>query len=600
MKKILTIFFFSLLLLQNFCLAQFKKQLDSLTILSSKSPSDSDKVVALGKIATLYYAYKFDRQADSVLKKQLLLADNSGNNNLVLIALFGDAITNISSSATIETFNNTVGFIQKGINHAKSSNKYEYIALGYSRMANLLRKRGQSDNALRNAQIALGYLPNIKSDSIKAVIYIELGNTYKDKGDAVSAFTNYNSAFDIAFKIKSVPLQSTIYHCFSEIYKDLGQDDAAKDELKKSLALDKQYNYSEGIFMDYYDLARLTDEKFYIDRSLELSDSLQLSKNYVSVRELMLAYLMYIEKNSEKALAYLNQQPDLIESYLNIGKYYYHRKIGQIFLYSNNGDSALYYLKLAEYDYVNNFDKKIILGLFLEIAESFKLINDIPNAISYYSKALDLSKKINDISRMANAADKLSNLYNQRGNYEKAFEFSKLSIEYKDSLKILSKEKDIALLNVEREKRKHEEEIEQEQQRLNNKRNIQYKAITIAIALIFILILIIGMFPISKLTIKLLGYIFFISLFEFIVLLIYTFVYKITHGEPLKIWLIKIVVIALLVPLQHFLEHKLIKFLESRKLLKARTNFSFKKWFQKAKQPASDQEADFEKDTAVL
>ena len=48
-------------------------------------------------------------------------------------------------------------------------------------------------------------MPYIKSDSIKAVLYIELGDTYKDKGEAVSACTNYNSAFDIALKIKYVP-----------------------------------------------------------------------------------------------------------------------------------------------------------------------------------------------------------------------------------------------------------------------------------------------------------------------------------------------------------------------------------------------------------
>jgi hypothetical protein len=112
--------------------------------------------------------------------------------------------------------------------------------------------------------------------------------------------------------------------------------------------------------------------------------------------------------------------------------------------------------------------------------------------------------------------------------------------------------------------------------------------------------MIIGMFPVSKLTIKLLGYIFFISLFEFIILLIFSFLYKLTNGEPLKIWLFKIVVIAMLVPIQHFLEHKLIKFLESRKLLKARTKFSLQNWLHKRKKPAPIKKPNFEEGTAVL
>lgn len=566
--------------------------------------SDSEKVVTLGKIANLYYTYKYDKNADSVLHEQLLLADLSDNQNLLLITLFGDAITNISNSTTSETFDKTVQFIQKGINYAKSLNQYEYIALGYSRMANLLRKRGQYDNALINAQLALGYLPQIESDSIKAVLYMELGDTYRIKGNAVSAYTNYNHAFDIAFKIKSVPLQSDLYHCFHEMYKGLGEFEAAKEELKKSLALDKRYGYTIGLVKDYYDLARLTDEKFYVEKALELATSIQFTPYIFKSKDLMLAYIEVKEKDSEKALRYLESEPDLKQSYLNIGTAYYYRALGQIFLYSNKPDSALNYLKLAEYDYVNNFDKKFVRSLFSEIAQSYNGLNDVPNAIAYYTKALELSRKINDASAIASTSLELSRLYDQISDYKQAFTYSKMSTMYQDSLRSLSKERDIALLGVEREKRKHEQELQEEERRLNNRLNIQYLAISIAICIIFIAFLFMGMFPVSKLTIKLFGYFFFISLFEFIVLLIDNLLLaKAVHGEPLKLWLIKIVLIAMLVPLQHYMEHNLIKFLESRKLLEARTKFNLKNWWPKVKKPepvVTDADVDIEKDTAVL
>src|SRR5207344_2606187 len=104
----------------------------------------------------------------------------------------------------------------------------------------------------------------------------------------------------------------------------------------------------------------------------------------------------------------------------------------------------------------------------------------------------------------------------------------------------------------------------------------------------------------SKTTIRLLGYVAFISLFEFIIVLIDGFIHRLAHGEPLKIWLIKIVLIALLVPFQHYLEHGLIKFLASRKLIAARNKFSIKKLWQNMKKPAPkpDNESDFEEDTA--
>lgn len=594
------IFFFLLFCLQNICFAQFRKQIDSLTAVCNIAASDSEKVVQLGKLADLYYTFKLNKKGDSILRHQLLIADLSNNNNLVLIALFGDAITNISPSTSKDEFDKTIQFLEKGINYAKSQNQYDYLALAYVRMANLLRKRGESEKALNNANLAVQGLQNVKSDSIKVVIYIELGNTYQARNESVLASTNYNTAYDLAYKIKSVPLQSDIYHCFSEMYVSLGHIDIAKEELMKSLALNKQHGYNEGLLRDFYDLARITDEKFFIEKTIALADSLKLSKYILKAKSLMFYYYMVAEKNGDKALQYLEQEPDVKESIQNIGTAYFNRTIGQVFLWSKKGDSALHYFKMAEEDYVNNFDPKLRRGIFKEIAESYKLQNDMPNAILYYNKVMDLSRQISDAVIIASTSSALSGLYEKLGDFKQAFIYSKQAIAYQDSLRKLSEGREIALLNVERENRKHAEESRREAERLIDKRNLQYFAITIAIAAIFTFMLILGMFPISKLTIKMLGYFFFISLFEFIVLLIDNFLHQLTHGEPLKIWLIKIFLIALLVPLQHFLEHRLIKFLESRKLLEARTKFSLKKWMSKAKKPALHKEADFEEGTAVL
>lgn len=601
MKRSLTILLL-FILVQNFCVAQFKKQFDSLSLVCNKATSDSDKVVALGKLANLYYNYKLNRQGDSVLHDQLLIAELSDNNNLILLALFGDAITNISETATIESFNKTVAFLQKGIDFAKSQNQYDYIALGYTRMANVLRKRGQNDNALYNATQALQFLPNVSSDSIKAVIYIELANSYVARGEAVSAVRNFNNAFDIALKLKSVPLQCDIYHWLSDMYYVYLQNkDIAKDFLKKSLLLDKENNYLEGQIRDYYDLSRVTDEMSYLEKAIALSDSLHFNKYTLQAKRLLLTYYYVIEKNSDKALRYLENEPDVKDSYVNPGIGNYYLTVGHIYYYADKFDSALTYYKLAEYDFIENFDENRSRGLFKYIAGTYQKLNDLPNAIAYYLRALNLSKKTNDAKSIASVSNSLSGLYEQQEDYKQAFLYSKQAKQYTDSLDKLSKARDIALLDVDRENRKHEDELRQEAQRQNSKRDAQYMLISIFISVIFVVMLVIGMFPISKLTIKMFGYFFFISLFEFIVLLIDNiFLAHATHNEPLKLWLIKIILIALLVPLQHFLEHSLIKFLESRKLIEARTKFSLKVWRQKTKKPATTKETDFEENTAVL
>lgn len=607
MKKLpiilLLLFIFSL----NFCVAQFKKQLDSLCIECKRSLSDSDKVVALGKVANLYYTYQLNHEGDSVLHDQLQLAELSDNNNLILLALFGDAITNISGYASAESFDKIVSFLQKGIDYAKSQSQYNYIALGYIRMANILRKRGQTDKALYDATQALQFFPNITSDSIKAIIYIELGNTYVAKGEAVSAVRNYNNAFDIALKLKSIPLQCDINHCFADMYYVyLKNKDIAKDFLKKSLKLDKENNYLEGQIRDYYDLSRVTDEKSYLEKSILLSDSLHNNKYILQAKRLMLMFYYVVEKNADKALQFLQREPDVKESLINPGIGIYYQTIGFIYYYSNKFDSALSYFKLAEYDFVKNFDEARSRSLFIYIASSYQQLGNLAQATAYYSRALALSKKVNDIKSIASVSDSLSLLYQQQGDYKQAYEYTLQGKTFSDSLSKLSKARDIAFLDVDRENRKHEDELRQEAQKENSKRDLQYMFISIAICVIFVGFIFLGMFPVSKLTIRLFGYFFFISLFEFIVLLIDNILLaKAVHGEPLKLWLIKIVLIALLVPAQHYMEHNLIKFLASRKLLEVRNKFSFKnlsinRWWQNMKKPAPVTEASLEEDTAVL
>lgn len=566
-----------------------------------RSTSDSQKVTSLGELANYYYIFKLNSQGDSVLHEQLLVAELSNDSNLILKALFGDAILNIGPTANTESFNKTIQFVQKGIDFAKSNNRYDYMALGYIRMSEILRKRGEYDKAFYNTILALSLLKNVASDSVKSITYIELGDTYLDKGEAVSACSNYNNAYDIAVKIKSVPLQSKIHHCISEMYKKLDDPDHAREELNQSMILNKEWGNKEGLMMDYIDLARLTDEKFFIQRSIELADSLHDYKNLLNAKRLMLVFYYVVEKQDQQALQYLEHEPDLKQSYLNDGIENYYMTRGNIYFFTGKIDSALSYYKKAQPDLDKKFDLNLSRINLEQIAECYSLKNKFPEAISFYSKALGISLQMNDFNTIAAYSGKLSNLYEKQNDYKNAFLYSKQFVVYKDSLRKLSKENDIALLGVERENYKHENELFQQQQRDFNNRNIQYMGITITIIIIFFIMLFVGSFPVSRFAVRIMGFFFFISLFEFIVLLIDNLVLsRPFHNQPLKLWLIKIGVIALLVPFQHFLEHHVIDLLSSKKLIEVRTKFSLKKWWTGIKQPSPSGDESLEKDTAVL
>jgi hypothetical protein len=69
-----------------------------------------------------------------------------------------------------------------------------------------------------------------------------------------------------------------------------------------------------------------------------------------------------------------------------------------------------------------------------------------------------------------------------------------------------------------------------------------------------------------------LGFISFILLFEFIILLADQKIHHATHGEPWKILALKIVLIGIMMPLHHWTEHKVIHYLIHKKVVTFNNN----------------------------
>jgi hypothetical protein len=173
----------------------------------------------------------------------------------------------------------------------------------------------------------------------------------------------------------------------------------------------------------------------------------------------------------------------------------------------------------------------------------------------------------------------LKNLYNETGDYKNAFHYYDVYAKYKDSLNIYAKEKEVALLEIENINKQKIRDKENARIAEERRHNLQYMAITVSIITIFIILILLGMFTVSKLMIKILGFFAFIFFFEFIILLADEKIHHMTHGEPLYVWLIKIVLLAVLLPLHHLLEEKLIHYLVSERLIELRNRLAIGKRF---------------------
>jgi tetratricopeptide (TPR) repeat protein len=586
-----------------FCYSQNPQKVANLQRAIAAATTDTQRIATYGALAEYYYTYRLEKKADSLLQKQLSLAELSRNKELVLTTLFSSSINNLPNWTSIETFERAITFIEQGLDYAKEMGRDDYTALAYISKAALLRKRGQYDNALQQAMLANASIGNKKLDSIQTLLNVELADIYLAKGDAVSAYKYLNNAFDLAYANKYAALQSSIYHHFSEVYKFLNLEAQAKESLMLSLELNTNPKHpdKEGELNDYIDLARLTDEQEYIRKAMALADSLGDERKLLTSKKLMFIHYMVIEKNSSLALDYLYKNADVKQSYQNVSLAFYYWTLGNLYKYSAQPDSAaVYYLK-AEPELQKDFDIDTRRDICDELGNLYATLKQPTKAIAYYEQALTLSRQQHNLKAMAILALQLSKLYADAGDFKKAYAYSANHLAYSDSAQQLSPPRDVALLGVEREDRKRERDAADAAAAMVRRRNLQYISITMAIIGLFVIMMLVGMFPVSRYTIKALSYFGFICLFEFLVMLLDTFLHNnITHGEPLKTWLIKIFLIALLVPFQHFLEHSLTIFLESRKLMQLRSLLDINQWWRNKNVPPHHRATDFEEDTAVL
>jgi len=509
--------------------------------------------------------------------RKLNVAEKASDNRFILQVYFNNQFASISPwTANREDFDRVLQFLQEGINFANSISEFDYATIGYIQKSAILRKRKTNEKALEAVITALRDFERIRSDSVKALMYLELGNCYRDRNSFLEADKYYTEAFGIALKSRNHTVEAEINYSLADLYRKKRNPEETKKYLYNNILLHRKNKDGEALINDYTLLGRITDNPLYIDTVFSLADSLHMPAKTLAAKKILVAIYGWSQNDIGKVLRYIEAEPDVKNSFIEgqsgFANYYYY--IGQLYLQNNYPDSALHYLKLTEPGFLAD---SIIFKLefFTQtMAYCYEALKDWPNAILYYKKSLEYSQQLGDLDNIVTMSNALSLLYDKVENFKLAYEYKLLTSDSKDSLAKLASEKDLAWGEIDRERRKHEEELLQAEERLHKKHNLQYMGITIAICIIFLFFLVLGMFPVPKLVIKIFGYIYFICVFEFIILLIeHSVLHPITHGDPLKLWLLKIVLIAMRVPNKQFLKNNLIKFLQIRKRHEERTKW---------------------------
>jgi tetratricopeptide (TPR) repeat protein len=442
----------------------------------------------------------------------------------------------------------------------------------YLGLARAFRYKGEADKAINFDNLALSLASAGNSDSLKVEAYNSMGDTYRSRNEKLLAFRNYLSALDIAELSKKEDLLKLVYSELGDFYDVLAEYDKSLDYQMKILTIDRKSPDKYNIWWDYNQIADLFSKKKEIDpalamyeKAIVIADSMQ-SPFFKPGVYLRIAELYLGNNDAVTGMDYLNKIREMQEYFQKAGPgFFLDEKFGGAYADLGKFDSAYYYFKRAEPGFEQKATPSSRYEFYGQFGRYYKLKGDNNSAITYYLKARNIGQEIKDMNALENCAKNLDTLYGMKGDYKSAYFYNIEYNLYKDSIRSLSREADLLKLEVDNDNKRRERLAKEEEENTLRRHNIQYMGLTIGLVCLFTLLGMLGFFVVHTGTIRALGFFSFIFLFEFIILIADKQIQEWTHEEPWKILLIKVLLAAILLPLHHWLEHKVIHYLTVRR-----------------------------------
>lgn len=519
------------------------------------------------------------KQADEAGTQLIALAEESRDRKYMFKAYLSNG-TRCSYMASQKAYSDkALSFYNKALELARQNRLTEETGIAQQHLAMFYLLIPDKEKAFSYITQASSLTATLSNDSIRAESFNIFGQVYQAKNENILALRSYLNGLRLAEELKNSPLIRNCYLYLSDFYADIEDYDKAIDyttlAYKKLESInEKNVPYQKVIYTN--NLGNLFAKKknydiaiSYFERSIQMADSLKFSTlkipGYVS---LLNQYLRMDEP--QKALNYLNsKEGDELKKYLtNFGmSAVIDQAYGVVYTGLGRFDSAGILLEKARPMFENGGNEYNKVGFIAQLATYYNKSGNYKMAISHYLQVKDISERNGWLENVEKAAKYLDTLYSKTGNLQESGKYNALYYQYKDSIKTLKRENEMRKEEADDEQQrlvKSQKEAEEIKKRRNN---IQYLAIVIGIISLFVSMVILGMFKVSAGVIRAVGFFVFLMFFEFIFLIFKKNIYSITQGEPWKDLAFMIALAAILVPLHHWLEHKVLHYLTSHNRL---------------------------------
>lgn len=520
-------------------------------------------------------------QAEEWGQKLIQLAEETRDRKLMFRAYLSNGIRNgyfVNQKAYADK---AISFINKALELARENRMSEETGTAQMQLARIYLLLSDKDKALSFATQAFSLISTLPNDSLRAEAYNCYGQVYQARRENVLALRNYFSALRLGERIKNPAVIRNCYLYLSRFYAEIGDYDKAIDFMtlafrKMDEVNEKNAAYQKVIYINtignYFASKKNYDIAIsYYDKSIRMADSLKFSSLKVpGYLSLLNQYLRLDEPR--KALDYLNSPAgDALKNYLvNVGMaHVIDQAYGVIYTELNLFDSAKLRLEKAKPVFENSSTLGSRVNFYSQYGYYLRKAGNKTDAISYFQQVLTMSETGGLLENVEQAARQLDTLYRDQGNLAAASKYSVMAYQYKDSIDKLKREKEMAQVEADDEQQRQLLAVKEASERKNRRNNIQYLGIVIGIISLFVTLVILGMFKVSRTLIRALGFFVFLMFFEFIFLVFKKNIYSVTQGEPWKDLAFMIALAAILVPLHHWLEHKVLHFLTSHNRLTA-------------------------------
>ena len=570
--------------------SQETQLVDSMVKKYQAETDPKQKALIAGKL-TLTYNSINPAVADSFGKLCLKYAEYSRDRKTMVKAYSYIGEKFLHRTQRKENIEKSLGYYQQAYNLARESKLDEEMISTLLKMAYLQLIVPDADRAMNYTSQAFALISDKQAyDSLKARCFISYGNVYLVKKEKLLSLRNYLNAQRLAEQLKDYTLQRDVFLKLSQFYASVKNYDKAIDyavlaseKIDPALVFGAPYlrfedlTYQGRLFIakKQYELAQAK-----YDEALKLGDS--LNSTPLKVQAYLFTIDLYLSSNKPaEALRYFNSRPE-ISKFINLvgmGGAIDHIN-AYAYMEMNKMDSAAFYYNKAQ-PFYNALSSQVKLIYSDHYFEFLKKTGQHDKAINLLSELAAIAKNNSDLEWQQKIYKNLDSSYQKLGDFRQAMFYSGLSQQLKDTLQQLAREEDILQLQLQDEDERRERAAKLEQEERKRRHQYQYLGITIAIAVSIVLLIMLGAFKVSKPAIRIIGFFTFIMLFEFVFLLLKINLYPITEGEPWKDLVAMIVLAACLLPLHHWIEHKVIHYLTNKQLIKVDPKKQFARLLRK-------------------